>query len=98
MSEPPLISLYDGDRECIGFLLNRGHLGWEAFDANERPLGVFEDQAAAAASIAEPAPRATASRKLLTDYAVARLSDAAAKILHDSLAAGESRNSFIRRQ
>jgi hypothetical protein len=42
-------------RKGNGFLLNRGRLGWEAFDANERPIGVFEDQAAAAAAIAEPA-------------------------------------------
>jgi hypothetical protein len=50
----PMLSVYDG-RQCIGFLLNRGRLGWEGFDANER-LGVFEDQVAAAAVIAEPAP------------------------------------------
>jgi hypothetical protein len=53
MTAPALISVYEG-RQCIGFLLNRGRLGWEAFDANEQPIGVFDGQAAAAAAIAEP--------------------------------------------
>ena len=56
MTAPSIISVYDDGRRCIGFLLNRGRLGWEAFDANEQPLGAIEDQATAAAAIAEPAP------------------------------------------
>jgi hypothetical protein len=35
-----MLSVYDG-RTCIGFLLSRGKLGHEAFDADEHSLGVF---------------------------------------------------------
>jgi hypothetical protein len=45
-----MVFVYDG-RRCIGFVLNRGRRGFEAFDCDERSLGVFETQAAAAAAI-----------------------------------------------
>jgi hypothetical protein len=41
-----MISIYDG-RSCVGFVLARGRAGFEAFDAGERSLGVFETQNAA---------------------------------------------------
>jgi hypothetical protein len=45
-SVTPMLSVYDG-RQCIGFVLARGHRGYEAFTAGERSLGVFSTQAAA---------------------------------------------------
>jgi hypothetical protein len=36
---------------CLGFLLNRGREGVEAFDRNERSLGVFATAIEAAAAI-----------------------------------------------
>ena len=38
-----MASVYDG-RSCVGFVLARGRAGFEAFDAGERSLGVFETQ------------------------------------------------------
>ena len=32
-------------------VVNRGPKGWEAFDADDQSLGIFETQAAAAAAI-----------------------------------------------
>jgi hypothetical protein len=49
----PLLSVYSG-RTCVGFVLRRGKAGFEAFDVNERSLGLFPGQAEAIASIAEP--------------------------------------------
>jgi hypothetical protein len=46
----PLISVYDG-RECVGFILPRGKPGFEAFDRNERSVGLFPTQRAAAAAV-----------------------------------------------
>jgi hypothetical protein len=37
---PAFLSVYDG-RACTGFILNRGKLGFEALDADERSLGIF---------------------------------------------------------
>jgi hypothetical protein len=45
-----LLAVYDGQR-CLGFILPRNKLGWEAFSANDRSLGLFKDRAAAAAAI-----------------------------------------------
>jgi hypothetical protein len=52
------LSIYDG-QQCIGFVLPRGKVGFEAFDRDEQSLGRFETQAAAAAAIhphTKPAP------------------------------------------
>jgi hypothetical protein len=43
------LSIYDG--RCIGHLISRGKLGYEAFTANDRSLGLFANQAAGAAAI-----------------------------------------------
>ena len=40
---------------CVGFLLNRGRRGFEAFDADTRSLGIFPDQKAAADAVYEAA-------------------------------------------
>jgi hypothetical protein len=45
------LSVFVG-RTCIGFLLLRGKIGIEAFDADTRSLGLFSDQRSAAAAIA----------------------------------------------
>jgi hypothetical protein len=36
----PMLSVYEGQR-CVGFLLRRGRMGFEAFDAAERSCGIF---------------------------------------------------------
>ncbi len=47
-----LVSIFAGQR-CIGFILNRGRDGFEAFDVNDRSLGVFPSVKAAAAAVSE---------------------------------------------
>ena len=42
----PMLSVYDG-RQCVGFVLERGCRGYEAFTAGERSLGMFETKDAA---------------------------------------------------
>jgi hypothetical protein len=52
----PLLAVYNG-RTCCGFLLKRGRDGVEAFDSDERSLGIFPDEHQAAAALeAEAAP------------------------------------------
>jgi hypothetical protein len=41
-----MVSVYDG-QVCLGFVIARGRRGYEAFDAGERSLGVFETRAPA---------------------------------------------------
>ena len=36
----PLAFVYDG-RACLGFVLSRGRAGFEAFDREERSLGLY---------------------------------------------------------
>jgi hypothetical protein len=50
MTAPTLLSVFDG-RRCAGFLLNRGVTGWEAFDADQKSLGVFPTRRDAADAI-----------------------------------------------
>jgi hypothetical protein len=38
----PMVSVYDDGRDCLGFILARGRVGFEAFDRDERSLGLFE--------------------------------------------------------
>jgi hypothetical protein len=42
-----LVSVYEG-RLCCGFILARGKTGFEAFDPNDKSLGIFETQRQAA--------------------------------------------------
>jgi hypothetical protein len=51
-----LLAVYNG-RRCAGFILARGKPGFEAFDADQRPLGVFATlrEAADAVSATEAA-------------------------------------------
>ncbi len=43
----PLAYVYDG-RRCIGFILARGKLGFEAMARDEQSLGLFRSRRAAA--------------------------------------------------
>jgi len=43
----PLAYVYDG-RQCLGHVLARGPAGFEAFDANDTSVGIFETQRQAA--------------------------------------------------
>jgi hypothetical protein len=49
-SAASMLSVYDG-RACVGFLLNRGRSGVEAFTADERSLGLYPTQDAGAAAL-----------------------------------------------
>jgi hypothetical protein len=55
MFKPTLRSIYVG-RRCVGFMLDRGKVGVEAFDTNENSLGVFPDKKSAADAICGSAP------------------------------------------
>jgi hypothetical protein len=55
MIDAPVTSVFAG-QVCIGFILNRGEAGFEAFDADERSLGLFPTQREAAAAIMRGAP------------------------------------------
>ena len=46
----PLSYVYDGTR-CLGFILKRGKLGFEAIDREEASLGIFKTQTAATNAI-----------------------------------------------
>ena len=50
MSDAPIVSVFSGEL-CLGFILDRGAGGFEAFDADERSRGLFETQREAAAAI-----------------------------------------------
>jgi hypothetical protein len=53
-SETPMSFVNDG-RRCIGFLLNRGRSGVEAFDIDTRSLGVFASAKVAADAVSAAA-------------------------------------------
>ena len=46
----PLLSAYEGQR-CFGFVCSRGKLGFEAFDSEERSLGVYPNMQSAAPAV-----------------------------------------------
>jgi hypothetical protein len=50
MTDPTMLSVYDG-RECLGFILARGKLGFEAFNRSEISIGMFKTQDAAANTV-----------------------------------------------
>ena len=45
-----MVAVYDG-RACLGHVLGRGRAGFEAFDADNRSLGIFPSQREAAAAV-----------------------------------------------
>jgi len=46
----PLAFVYDG-RACLGFVLSRGRAGFEAFDREERSVGLYPAAPAAANAV-----------------------------------------------
>jgi hypothetical protein len=48
----PMSFVYDG-RDCLGFILARGKLGFEAFTRDEHSLGVFATRREAADAISK---------------------------------------------
>ena len=46
----PMTSVYDG-QTCIGFILARGHAGFEAFTPDEKSRGIFPTQRDAIATL-----------------------------------------------
>jgi hypothetical protein len=55
-SRPSSLSyVYDG-RDCLGFILARGKLGFEAIDRDERSLGFFQTQREAATAVMRGQP------------------------------------------
>ena len=48
--EPTCLSIYDGQR-CVGHLIPRGRLGFEAYDAHDKSIGIYPDMKAAVAAI-----------------------------------------------
>jgi alpha-acetolactate decarboxylase len=51
----PLRYVYDG-RTTIGHLLQRGELGWEAFDRADQSLGMFSTMREAGNAVADAEP------------------------------------------
>ena len=45
--EVHIACVYDG-RQCLGHVLARGKTGYEAFDPNDKSLGIFDTQRQAA--------------------------------------------------
>jgi hypothetical protein len=63
----PLSYVYDG-RDCLGFILARGKLGFEAIDRDEKSIGLFASQRAAALAIMSfpkesPAPEGNRAKR-----------------------------------
>lgn len=52
VTAPAMLSVCDGT-ECLGFILSRGKQGHEAFDREQKSLGVFTTVAAAADVVAK---------------------------------------------
>jgi hypothetical protein len=46
------LAVFDGQR-CLGHILSRGRQGYEAFDRDDRSLGIFPNQQTAADAISE---------------------------------------------
>jgi hypothetical protein len=51
---PRMVPVMAG-RTCVGFLINQGPLGVEAYDANEKSLGIFPNAVEAAAAVEKSA-------------------------------------------
>ena len=46
----PLSYVYDG-QQCLGHVLARGKAGYEAFDRDDKSIGIFETQRQAASAL-----------------------------------------------
>jgi hypothetical protein len=60
-STAPMSYIYDG-RACLGFVLSRGRAGFEAFDREERSLGLYPAAPAAANAVCATAENERAAR------------------------------------
>jgi hypothetical protein len=49
-----MLAVYDG-QQCVGFILARGHQGYEAFDADSVSFGIFSSEHDAANAISAAA-------------------------------------------
>jgi hypothetical protein len=49
-----MISIYSG-RECLGHVIARGKSGFQAFDVDDRSLGMFRTRAEAVVAVTEAA-------------------------------------------
>jgi hypothetical protein len=47
-----LVSVYDGTL-CLGHILRKPRVGFEAYDRNDKPIGVFASQSAAANALTD---------------------------------------------
>ena len=63
---PRLVPVMDGSA-CAGFLISLGPRGVEAFDQDEKPLGVFPDAISAAAAVKKSVVPGAAKRVLGVD-------------------------------
>ena len=59
-TETPRFTSIMNDGACAGFLINLGARGVEAFDQDEKPLGVFPDTISAATAVLHPITRKSA--------------------------------------
>jgi hypothetical protein len=48
---PTMVNVFDDDGRYLGVVFARGRSGFEAFDANERSLGLFETAKQAAGAL-----------------------------------------------
>jgi hypothetical protein len=53
--KPALLSVYSG-QTCVGHIVGCGKAGFEAFDADEKSLGIFPSEKTAADAVSENAP------------------------------------------
>ena len=60
------LAVYDGQR-CIGRLLPRGKQSVEAFDADDKSLGIFPDQKTAAAAVVGQAGQGLTRKNISRD-------------------------------
>jgi hypothetical protein len=56
--KPTMLSVTDGT-SCVGFVLNRGRDGYEAFNRDGKPIGKFQSQQEAVRAIPRRAETAT---------------------------------------
>jgi hypothetical protein len=55
--QPAMLTVNDGPRGCVGFVLNRFRDGFQAYDIDGKSIGIYPSVRAAAAAVsAEAAP------------------------------------------
>ena len=53
-ASPRLISILRNHGHCVGFLRSAGPRGFQAYDADGQPLGLFAEKQAAIEAITDP--------------------------------------------